>query len=69
VQAATEALRAPRLDAVVKDVMRLTPPVGGCLGRTKEPFALAGVLVPADLVVQVARMADQELLVEQPWLG
>lgn len=53
-EAATDALRAPRLDAVVKEVMRLTPPVGGFFRRTREPIALAGVLVPADRVVQVS---------------
>jgi Cytochrome P450 len=57
--AATDALRAPRLDAVVKEVMRLTPPVGGFFRRTKQPIALAGVLVPADRVVQVSIAASQ----------
>jgi cytochrome P450 len=56
---ATDALRAPRLDAVVKEVMRLTPPVGGFFRRTLEPIALAGVLVPADRVVQVSMAASQ----------
>lgn len=56
--AVTDALRAPRLDAVVKEVMRLTPPVGGFFRRTKEPIALAGVLVPADRVVQVSIAAS-----------
>ncbi len=51
---AYEASRAPRLDAVVKEVMRLTPPVGGFFRRTREPIALAGVLVPGDRVVQVS---------------
>jgi cytochrome P450 len=51
---AYDALRAPRLDAVVKEVMRLTPPVGGFFRRTREPIALAGVLVPAERVVQVS---------------
>jgi cytochrome P450 len=55
----TDALRAPRLDAVVKEVMRLTPPVGGFFRRTREPIALAGVLVPADRVVQVSIAASQ----------
>jgi len=57
--AATDALRAPRLDAVVKEVMRLTPPVGGFFRITREPIALAGVLVPADRVVQVSIAASQ----------
>jgi len=56
--AAYDALRAPRLDAVVKEVMRLTPPVGGFFRRTREPLALAGVLVPADRVVQVSIAAS-----------
>jgi cytochrome P450 len=55
---AYDALRAPRLDAVVKEVMRLTPPVGGFFRRTREPIALAGVLVPADRVVQVSISAS-----------
>jgi cytochrome P450 len=56
---AYDALRAPRLDAVVKEEMRLTPPVGGFFRRTREPIALAGVLVPADRVVQVSITASQ----------
>ena len=56
---AYDALRAPRLDAVVKEVMRLTPPVGGFFRRTREPIALAGVLVPAERVVQVSISASQ----------
>jgi hypothetical protein len=51
-------LRAPRLDAVVKEVMRLTPPVGGFFRRTRKPVALAGVLVPANRVVQVSIAAS-----------
>jgi cytochrome P450 len=39
--------------------MRLTPPVGGFFRRTREPIALAGVLVPADRVVQVSIAASQ----------
>ncbi|MCP9886764.1 cytochrome P450 [Cyanobium sp. ATX 6A2] len=49
--------RAPRLDAVVMEVMRLTPPVGGFFRRTTAPLVLDGVLVPADRVVQVALAA------------
>lgn len=56
---AFDALPGPRLDAVVKDVMRLTPPEGGFFRRTREPIALAGVLVPADRVVQVNIAASQ----------
>ncbi|MCP9850692.1 cytochrome P450 [Cyanobium sp. Morenito 9A2] len=55
---AFEASRAPRLDAALKEVMRLTPPVGGFFRRTREPIALAGVLVPADRVVQVSIAAS-----------
>ena len=71
--AAYDAIRAPRLDAVVKEVMRLTPPVGGFFRRTLEPIALAGVLVPADRVVQVSIAAshrhgreDEDLEVFRP---
>ena len=42
---ATDTFRAPRLDAVGKEVMQLTPPVGGFFRRTREPIALAGLLV------------------------
>jgi cytochrome P450 len=56
---AYDASRAPRLEAVVKEVMRLTPPVGGFFRRTLEPIALAGVRVPADRVVQVSIAASQ----------
>jgi cytochrome P450 len=55
---AYDALRAPRLDAVVKEVMRLTPPVGGFFRRTRQAISLAGVLVPADRVVQVSLTAS-----------
>jgi cytochrome P450 len=56
---AYDAVRAPRLEAVVKEVMRLTPPVGGFFRRTREPIALAGVLVPAERVVQVSISSSQ----------
>jgi cytochrome P450 len=49
--------RAPRLDAVVQEVMRLTPPVGGFFRRTTAPLVLDGVEVPAGRVVQVALAA------------
>jgi cytochrome P450 len=55
---AYDAVRAPRLDAVVKEVMRLTPPVGGFFRRTRKPLALAGVRVPAERVVQVSITAS-----------
>ena len=49
--------RAPRLDAVVQEVMRLTPPVGGFFRRTTAMLVLDGVEVPAGRVVQVALAA------------
>jgi cytochrome P450 len=49
-----EAGSTPRLDAVVQEVMRLNPPVGGFFRRTIRPLLLDGVLVPAGRVVQVA---------------
>jgi len=49
-----EAVSTPRLDAVVQEVMRLNPPVGGFFRRTIRPLLLDGVLVPAGRVVQVA---------------
>ncbi|MCS5698117.1 cytochrome P450 [Cyanobium sp. FGCU-52] len=55
---AYDPARAPRLDAVVKEVMRLTPPVGGFFRRTREAIGLAGVAVPADRVVQVSIAAS-----------
>ena len=55
---AYDASRAPRLDAVLKEVMRLAPPVGGFFRRTREPIVLADVQIPADLVVQVSITAS-----------
>ncbi|MEX1318048.1 MAG: cytochrome P450 [Synechococcaceae cyanobacterium] len=54
---AYDPTRAPRLEAVVQEVMRLTPPVGGFFRRTTAPLVLDGVLVPAGRVVQVALAA------------
>ncbi len=54
---AYDPTRAPRLDAVVQEVMRLTPPVGGFFRRTTAPLLLDGVPVPAGSVVQVALAA------------
>jgi cytochrome P450 len=51
---AFDGLRAPRLQAVVNEVMRLTPPVGGFFRRTCRPIELANVLIPKGYVVQVA---------------
>ncbi len=45
---------APRLDAMVNEVMRLTPPVGGFFRRTKKPLEIEGIYVPEGRVVQVA---------------
>ena len=53
-----EAIAAPRLDAVVQEVMRLNPPVGGFFRRTTRPLLLDGVLVPEGRVVQVALTAS-----------
>ncbi|MFM7315116.1 MAG: cytochrome P450, partial [Cyanobium sp.] len=43
---AYDAAAAPRLDAVVQEVMRLTPPVGGFFRRTTAPVVLDGLTVP-----------------------
>ena len=53
-----EAPATPRLDAVVQEVMRLNPPVGGFFRRTTRPVVLNGVLVPEGRVVQVALAAS-----------
>ncbi len=55
---AYEPGRAPRLDALVQEVLRFTPPVGGFFRRTRQPLLLAGVEVPANRVVQVALAAS-----------
>ena len=52
------AASAPRLDAVVREVMRLAPPVGGFFRRARRALVLDGVLVPAGRVVQVALAAS-----------
>ncbi len=49
---------APRLDALVKEVMRFTPPVGGFFRRTKKPLILDDIVVPHNRVVQVALTAS-----------
>ena len=56
--AAYDPQHAPRLDAVVQEVLRLTPPVGGFFRRTVQPLVLDGVLVPAGKVIQVALAAS-----------
>ena len=55
---AYDATAAPRLAAVVQEVMRLNPPVGGFFRRTTRALVLAGVQVPAGSVVQVALAAS-----------
>ncbi len=49
---------APRLDALTKEVMRFTPPVGGFFRRTKKSLILDGIVVPNNRVVQVALIAS-----------
>jgi cytochrome P450 len=56
-----EAPVAPRLDALVSEVMRLNPPVGGFFRRTTADLVLDGVAVPAGRVVQVALAASNRL--------
>jgi cytochrome P450 len=56
--AAYDAGAAPRLAAVVQEVMRLNPPVGGFFRRTTRELVLDGVVVPAGKVVQVALAAS-----------
>ena len=51
---AFDGVRAPRLQAVVTEVMRMTPPVGGFFRRTCRPIELANILIPKGHVVQVA---------------
>lgn len=53
-----DATAAPRLAAVVQEVMRLNPPVGGFFRRTTRELVLDGVRVPAGRVVQVALAAS-----------
>ncbi|MEB3256486.1 MAG: cytochrome P450 [Synechococcaceae cyanobacterium] len=55
---AYDASEAPRLTALVQEVMRLNPPVGGFFRRTTRPLLLDGVSVPAGKVVQVALAAS-----------
>jgi cytochrome P450 len=52
---------APRLEALVTEVMRLNPPVGGFFRRTTADLVLDGVAVPAGRVVQVALAASNRL--------
>jgi cytochrome P450 len=55
---AYDAAAAPRLAALVQEVMRLNPPVGGFFRRTTRELVLDGVAVPAGRVVQVALAAS-----------
>ncbi|MEB3158152.1 MAG: cytochrome P450 [Synechococcus sp.] len=55
---AFDAPRAPRLNALVQEVMRMTPPVGGFFRRTTRAITLAGVQIPAGRVIQVALAAS-----------
>ena len=55
---AYDAEAAPRLAALVQEVMRLNPPVGGFFRRTTRQLVLDGVQVPAGRVVQVALAAS-----------
>ena len=55
---AYDAEAAPRLAALVQEVMRLNPPVGGFFRRTTRELVLDGVRVPAGRVVQVALAAS-----------
>ena len=60
-----EAGAAPRLAAVVQEVMRLNPPVGGFFRRTTRELVLDGVSVPAGRVVQVALAASNRYTPEE----
>jgi hypothetical protein len=51
---AFDGIRSPRLQAVVDEVMRMTPPVGGFFRRTCRAIQLADIRIPKDHVVQVA---------------
>jgi len=55
---AYDAAAAPRLSALISEVMRLNPPVGGFFRRTTQELLLDGVAVPAGQVVQVALAAS-----------
>jgi len=54
----SEQEEAPRLTALVQEVMRLNPPVGSFFRRTTKDLEIDGVLVPAGRVVQVALTAS-----------
>jgi cytochrome P450 len=63
--AAFDAGSAPRLAAVVQEVMRLNPPVGGFFRRTTRELVLDRVRVPAGRVVQVALAASNRYTPEE----
>lgn len=44
---------AERLNAVIQEVLRLIPPVGGFFRRSTAPLSLAGCTIPAGRVIQV----------------
>ena len=52
---------APRLNALISEVMRLTPPVGGFFRRTREDITIAGIKIPEGRVIQVALAATNRL--------
>lgn len=54
---ALEPESAPQLNAVISEVMRLTPPVGGFFRRTRETINIAGVMIPEGRIIQVALAA------------
>jgi cytochrome P450 len=45
--------RLPRLNAVIKEVLRLAPPVGGVFRRTVAPVRLGDYTIPPGRVIQV----------------
>ena len=55
---AYDAAAAPKLSALISEVMRLNPPVGGFFRRSTRELVLDGVLVPAGQVIQVALAAS-----------
>ena len=55
---AYDTAAAPKLSALISEVMRLNPPVGGFFRRTTRELVLDGVAVPAGQVVQVALAAS-----------
>ncbi len=55
---AYDAAAAPKLTALISEVMRLNPPVGGFFRRTTRDLVLNGVVVPAGQVVQMALAAS-----------